>query len=144
MHLAGDRLAADLSELRMIGEIDLPELAYTYATLNNAVASTSVNDSAAFQQPGGGAGMTQLYASWSALRDYLQDNLGATANTLLAARQAIRHIVEAYANADATAKKRLLAEWRNGPPSWKPSEKAPPGPPPTVVDSYIRRAAENP
>ena len=80
----------------------------------------------------------------AALRDYLQDNLGATANTLLAARQAIRHIVEAYANADATAKKRLLAEWRNGPPSWKPSEKAPPGPPPTVVDSYIRRAAENP
>ncbi len=40
MALTGPQLAADLVQLSLVGSVDLPTLAGTYASLNNRVAGT--------------------------------------------------------------------------------------------------------
>ncbi len=130
MSLSGYQLAADLSELKMIGAVDLPQLEHTYFTLNRAVANTADRDEVAFQQPDGG--MCQVRGPWSSLRDDLALVLGMVANNLDTAGAVMLHIVEAYAASDAAAATSLEQAWRNGPPIVDPAER-PPAPAPRVV-----------
>jgi hypothetical protein len=127
----GWELAVDLSQLRLVGEVDLPMMVYTYSALNNKVAGTADQDSAAFQARGGGGGFDQVAGEWTALRDRFQNILGRTANAMDAAGQAVVHIVAAYVASDTGARDSLASAWRDGPPG-DPNEKVPGSPPPVV------------
>jgi hypothetical protein len=128
----GYQLAADLSNLKVVGDVDLPMLAFTYAVLNNSVASTTDYQAEAFASPGGGT--DQAFEGWTWLRDQLQNVLGETAYTLDITGQVVSHIVDAYRATDTTAAQDLdNVLWKDGPPL-SPSEKQPPpGAPPDVV-----------
>jgi hypothetical protein len=128
---SGWKFAADLSDLRMVGAIDMPSMGYTFAALNNVVDQTQSGDNNAFGWQSGG--MSQAFGPWSQLRDSLQNLLGQTAQNLETAAQAVLQIVEAYAVTDTEARDSLNAAWGNGPPPLLDGENAPPGPPPTVV-----------
>jgi hypothetical protein len=129
MSLHGHQLAADLSQLRIIGTIDLPALGYTYSRVNNAIAGTAVIDVDAFGQPGGGGGMSQAYPAWTALRDDLQNHFGQAAADMHAAATVMLHIVDAYIAADTLARDSLAAAWQDGGPpdgALDSNEKVPP------------------
>jgi hypothetical protein len=128
---SGWKFAADLSDLRMVGAVDLPAMAYTFAALNNVVDKTEAGDSNGFQWQSGG--MSQVFGSWAELRDSLQNLLGQTSQNLEVAAQAVLQIVETYAATDASARDSLNAAWNDGPPPLLDGEYAPPGPAPTVV-----------
>ncbi|GIE84609.1 hypothetical protein [Actinoplanes regularis] len=108
----GWELAADLSELKIVGSIDLPTIGYTYATMNQAINGTAAYDRAAFETPGGGIAATQ--AVWSALRSDLQTILGRTANNMQQAAAVITNAVAAYAEYDQAAGQSLYEAWSNG------------------------------
>jgi hypothetical protein len=94
MGLSGYQLGADLSELMIIGKVDLPALGATYAGLNHAVDGTADQDSTAFSMPGGG-GMSLAYRGWSDLRYELRNIFGTTANNIQVAATVMIHVVEA-------------------------------------------------
>ena len=131
MSLKGSQLAADLSQLKLIGVVDLPTLAYIYAEMNNVVADTA-NDADAFAQPSSVS--NQVGPIWTAVRDRLQNILGNTATALDDAGRAVLHIVDAYAATDAEAAQALDKIWIDGPPEAMlvPAELLPPGPPAPV------------
>jgi hypothetical protein len=110
--MQGWQFAAELAQLRIVGQVDLPALSWTYASMNKAVDSTAGQEGAAFQAPGGGVAASQ--AAWSALRDDLQNILGKTANNVQDAAVAVGHIVDAYAESDHAARDSLNAAWSNG------------------------------
>jgi hypothetical protein len=110
----GWEMAADLSELKIVGSVDLPTIGYTYATMNQAINGTAAYDRAAFETPGGGIASTR--AAWSALRDDLQTVLGRTANNMQQAAAVMMNAVEAYAEHDRAAGQSLREAWRNGQP----------------------------
>lgn len=112
MALQGWQFAAELSQLRIVGRVDLPELGFTYAAMNNAVAGTQDDEQWAFAAPGGGTAVAR--GVWSSLRDDLQNLLGQTANAMHAAGTTIEHIVDAYAAADTEAGNALNSAWANG------------------------------
>jgi hypothetical protein len=128
---SGWKFAADLSDLRMVGAVDLPAMAFTFAALNNAVDKTEAGDSDGFAWQSGG--MSQAFGPWAELRDSLQNLLGQTSQNLEVAAQAVLQIVETYAATDAEAAASLNAAWNGGPPPLLDGEYAPPGPAPTVV-----------
>jgi hypothetical protein len=129
---SGWQFAADLSELRTVGAVDLPSMAYTFAALNNVVNKTNSADSSAFAWSSGG--MSQAYSPWSQLRDSLQNLLGKTSQNLEEAGQAVVQIVQTYADSDSAAKQSLQAAWRDGnTPPLLDGEYPPPGPAPAVV-----------
>jgi hypothetical protein len=110
--MEGWQFAAELSQLRVVGQVDQPALGWTYASMNRAVDSTASGQAAAFQAPGGGVAASE--AAWSALRDDLQNVLGRTAGSLQDAAVTVLHIVQAYAAADAAARGSLESAWANG------------------------------
>lgn len=110
--MEGWQFAAELSQLRVVGRVDLPTLSSTYASMNQAVDSTAGGEAAAFQAPGGGTAAS--HAVWSSLRDDLQNILGKTANNLLDAGVVMEHIVEAYTATDEGARTSLESAWANG------------------------------
>jgi len=132
MAQSGWRFAADLSELQTVGAIDLPAMAYTFATLNNAIDRTATYDVAAFTLEGAG-GFDQVYPAWSQLRDSLQNIFGRTSANIQTAAEVVTGIVQAYAETDTEAARALQSAWHNGPPSLQAGEHPPPGPPPVVV-----------
>jgi hypothetical protein len=110
-----DPFTADLNDLRVIGAIDLPMLAYAYALLNNAVAGTASADTDAFRtEPGGPPSL--VTEVWRDLRDELQNVLGLTAENLHNAGQIVLHIVQAYADTDESAAAALRDAWQDGIP----------------------------
>lgn len=125
-----NQFAADLSELRTIGVVDLPAMAYTFATLNNTIDGTTAHDNDGF---GTETGLDQVYPEWSALRDSLQNLFGKTSQNIQVAGDVVVHIVDAYAASDDGARRDLENAWKNGPPSLQDGEKPPPGEPPAVV-----------
>jgi hypothetical protein len=129
---SGWQFAADLSELRTVGAVDLPALGFTYAKLNNAIDATTGHDTTAFQQRGS-AGMDQVFAGWSALRDELQNIFGKTADNIHTTGAVILHIVEAYASTDAEARRSLDAAWQSGPPHLQDGEVVARTPPPVAL-----------
>ena len=131
--MEGWQFGAELSQLRIIGRVDLPAMSYTYASMNQAVNSTVSGEAAAFQAPGGGTAAS--HGVWSGLRDDLQNILGSTATNLLDAGVAIEHVVDAYAASDDAARDSLEAAWANGqtPGLQDAEEQFTPGPPPPVV-----------
>jgi hypothetical protein len=112
MALQGWQFAAELSDLRTVGRVDLPAIGYTYAAMNHAVASTQDGEESAFAAPGGGT--TAAHAAWASLRDDLQNFLGRTAQTMHAAGVTVEHIVDAYAATDAGAAASLHSAWDQG------------------------------
>ena len=106
------QFAAELSQLRTVGRVDLPALGWTYASMNNAVDATAGREAAAFPAPAGAAAASQ--AAWSALRDDLQNILGRTGANLQDAGVVIEHIVDAYAETDHAARDSLDAAWQPG------------------------------
>src|SRR4051812_8880285 len=112
MAMEGWEFAAELSQLRIVGRVDLPALGSTFAAMNRAVAGTAAGETAAFQAPGGGTAAS--HAVWSALRDEFQNVLGATATNMVDAGITIEHVVDAYATTDDTARASLEAAWANG------------------------------
>jgi hypothetical protein len=128
---SGWKFAADLSDLRMVGAVDLPAMAFTFAALNNVVDKTEAADDAGFAWQSGG--MSQAFSPWAQLRDSLQNLLGQTSQNLETTAQAVLQIVETYAATDAEAAASLNAAWNGGPPPLLDGEYAPPGPAPTVV-----------
>lgn len=131
MVASGWEFAADLSDLKTVGVVDLPAMAYTFAALNNVVDRTIGNDSNGFAWESGG--MSQVYAPWSQLRDDLQNLLGQTSQNIQAAAAAIVQIVDAYASTDAAAADSLNAAWDSGQLPLVEGEHAAPGTPPEVV-----------
>lgn len=133
--MEGRQFAAELSQLRIVGRIDLPALGWTYASLNNAVAATAGREAAAFQAPGGGAAPSM--AAWTELRDRLQNILGQTGANLQDAGVVIEHIVDEYAETDTAARDSLAAAWKPGtiPPGLVGSEEklSYRNPPPTLL-----------
>jgi hypothetical protein len=128
----GWQFAAELSELRIIGKVDLPAMAYTFAALNNRVDGTAVHDHNAFAWEGRG-GFDQVYIPWSTLRNSLQNLLGGTSTNIQTAADVVLHVVNAYADSDTDARHSLDAAWSNGTPPLLEGENPPPGPPPAVV-----------
>jgi hypothetical protein len=128
---SGWRFAADLSDLRTVGAVDLPAIAYTFAALNNVVDATAGEDRNGFGWESGG--MSQAYQPWAQLRDSLQNLLGQTSQNLELAAAAVVTIVETYAASDDEAARSLQAAWNSGPPPLLDGEHVPPGPPPAVV-----------
>ncbi|WP_433361089.1 hypothetical protein ACQPZX_27865 [Actinoplanes sp. CA-142083] len=119
--MEGWQFAAELSQLRVVGRVDLTALSTTYAKMNNAVDSTADGEAAAFQAPGGGVAASQ--AAWTGLRDDLQNILGNTSTAFLEAGVVIEHIVDAYIATDEGARDSLTAAWANGqPPDLQPLE----------------------
>jgi hypothetical protein len=112
MALEGWQFAAELSQLRVVGRVDLPALGYTYTAMNQAVDGTRSQEQAAFAAPGGSTSVA--YGIWSSVRDDLQNILGQTANAMHAAGVTIEHIVDAYATADTSAAASLKTAWDNG------------------------------
>lgn len=110
--MEGWKFAAELSQLRVVGRVDLPTMASTYASMNQAVNSTAGGEAAAFAAPGGTTAAS--HAAWSALRDDLQNILGKAANNFRDAGVLMEHIVDAYTATDEAARKSLEAAWANG------------------------------
>jgi hypothetical protein len=110
----GWRLAADLSELRMVGQVDLPALSYTYSALNNMIDDTAGNDAAAFSYSAGG--WSQAYEPWNRLRNSFQELLGQMSENMDLAAGAVLRIVDHYVAADDEAATALRAAWKDGPP----------------------------
>lgn len=130
---SGWQFAAELSELRIIGRVDLPAMAYTFAALNNSINGTAANDNAAFALEGRG-GFDQVYRDWAHLRDSLQNLFGATSTNVQAAADVVLQIVDAYASTDQAAKQSLESAWANGQtPGLQAGEHLPPGPPPAIM-----------
>jgi hypothetical protein len=134
MAQTGWQLAADLSDLKVIGVVDLPMLAYTYAAANQSVHATSDTDPDAFARPGGG-GWDDVYATWTGLRNQLQDAFGNTANILEDLGATMVHVVDAYTATDTQAATSLASQWKDGPPGLNSLERQPEGPPPAVTIS---------
>jgi hypothetical protein len=132
MAQTGWQFAADLSELRTVGAVDLPAMAYTFAALDNLVAGTSAHDGAAFAREGAG-GLDLVHPDWSALRDLLQNVLGVTSANMERAADVLLRVVDAYAATDEEARRSLETAWRDGPPMLHDGENPPPGPPPPLV-----------
>jgi hypothetical protein len=127
------QFAAELSELRIIGKVDLPAMAYTFAALNNSINATAANDNAAFALEGRG-GYDQVCRDWSALRDSLQNLFGGTSTNVQTAADVMLQIVDAYASTDEAAKQSLESAWGNGKtPALQQGETPPPGPAPAIV-----------
>jgi hypothetical protein len=126
MSLKGPYLAADLSELMMIGTVDLPTLAYVYAEMGRRLA-VSNEDGPAFAVAGA-SGSDQVGVAWTALRDRLEGILSGTSQALSAAGDTILYIAQQYENTDQDAKASLQSVWANGVPRDKlgPSEILPP------------------
>ncbi|BCY13193.1 hypothetical protein [Actinoplanes sp. L3-i22] len=126
----GWRLAADLSELRMVGQVDLPALSYTYSALNNMIDDTAGADAAAFSWSAGG--WSQAYEPWAELRNSFQELLGKTSENMDIAGGAVLRIVDHYAAADDEAAAALRSAWQNGPPATLNGEYIVPGEHPEV------------
>jgi hypothetical protein len=119
--------------LKVVGSVDLPAMAYTFAALNNIIDGTSGHDNDAFGREGFGD-LDQVYPEWSELRDSLQNIFGRTATNIQTAGNVVLHVVEAYAATDEEAKRSLDSIWKQGPPpSLHEGENPPPGEPPAVV-----------
>ena len=129
--MAPSQFGAELSALRLIGEVDLPMLAYTYAVCNNRVAGTATTDYTVFT-PREGGGNDQVGADWKALRDTLQNILGRTSTTLTHTGQVMVHIVRSYAATDTESARDLADSWSDGPPG-RETEVAPAAPPAVIV-----------
>jgi hypothetical protein len=129
--MAPTQFGAELSALRLIGEVDLPMLAYTYAVCNNNVAGTASSDPAAFT-PRENGGNNDVGAEWTALRDRLQNILGHTSNTLTQTAQVIMHIMRTYEATDAESARYVADAWGDGAPG-RSTEVAPGSPPPVVL-----------
>ncbi|MEU8236405.1 hypothetical protein AB0C12_43010 [Actinoplanes sp. NPDC048967] len=131
--MEGWQFAAELSQLRIVGRVDLPALSSTFAAMNRAVDSTAGGETSAFQAPGGGSAAS--HAVWTALRDDFQNVLGNTATNILDAGVTIEHIVDAYLTTDEAARTSLEAAWANGqtPNLQEAEEKFAQNTPPTVV-----------
>lgn len=131
--MEGWEFAAELSQLRIVGRVDLPALSSTFAAMNRAVAGTAAGETAAFQAPGGGTAAS--HAVWAALRDDFQNVLGTTSLNILDAGVTVEHVVEAYLATDEAARTSLEAAWANGqtPSLQEAEEKFVQNPPPTVV-----------
>ncbi|MEU4218177.1 hypothetical protein [Actinoplanes sp. NPDC026623] len=110
--MEGWQFAAELSQLRIVGRVDLPELSFTYASMNQAVNGTAGGEAAAFQAPDGGTASSQVV--WSALRDEIQNVFGRTAIGMLDAGVVMEHIVDAYSATDDAARTSLESAWANG------------------------------
>jgi hypothetical protein len=137
----GAAMAADLSYLLAVGRLDLPQMAYIYSRLNQAVAATASGDTDAFgggysPKGMGGSGGT-AYRAWSQLRNELQDALGHAAQGIQAAADAVVAIVNTYADNDTAAKASLLNAWASGPPADViiPHDDPLPANPPTITFS---------
>jgi hypothetical protein len=112
--MEGWQFAAELSHLRIVGRVDLPELSFTYASMNQALNSTAAGEAAAFQAPGGGVAASR--AGWAELRDDLQNIFGQTSTHLIDAGVVVEHVVDAYVASDEGARTGLEAAWATGPP----------------------------
>jgi hypothetical protein len=130
--------AAELNQLRAVGKVTLPHLAWTYATLNNRVAETAGYDNAAFAACPATAGWAQdrLHGSWTSLRDRLQDILARSAQTFDAAADAMVELAAVHEATDAHAAAEVRAAWRDGAPDSVVSridDRVLPPPPPRVI-----------
>ncbi|MGI5238576.1 hypothetical protein [Dactylosporangium sp. CA-139066] len=114
MSLKGHDLAVDLSQLRMIGTVDLPLMAYVYASLNNLVVD-SADDAVAFAQPA--VASDQAGPVWTELRNVLQNALGNTSTVLDEAGHTILRIADLYAETDGAAAQELNSVWAGGTPA---------------------------
>jgi hypothetical protein len=127
------QFTADINDLLIIGRMDLPLLATTYAEVNNAVASTAGSQTAAFQVSVGGPA-SLIAALWQDLRDDLQNILGHSAENLFSAAQTVVHIAETYEQTDTDAGRAILeAAWDSGnPPGAVAGEHIPADQPPDI------------
>ncbi len=128
MSETGWRLAAELSDLRMIGQVDLPAISYTYSALNNMVDDTAGNDAAAFSWSAGG--WSQAYGPWAELRNAYQEILGKMSENMDLAGGAVLRIVDRYAATDDEAAASLRSAWANTTPPLLDGEYIVPGPHP--------------
>lgn len=112
--MEGWQFAAELSHLRIVGRVDLPELSFVYASMNQALNRTEAGEAAAFQAPGGGVAPSR--AVWAGLRDDLQNIYGRTSTNLLDAGVVMEHIADAYAASDEGARTSLESAWATGTP----------------------------
>lgn len=132
--MEGWQFAAELSQLRVVGRVDLPAMSATYARMNQAVDSTTAGEPAAFQAPGGGVAASR--AVWAELRDDLQNIFGNTATAMLEMGVVMEQVVDAYIATDEAARTSLNAAWANGQtPDLQAAEQAftQDAPPPVVI-----------
>jgi hypothetical protein len=126
-----------VSRLVAAGKLYLPDLAYTYARLNNEVANTHSQDDITFL-PCPSTGTDVVRSKWTELRDLLQDYLGRGALNYESAGEALVHIADTYEAADANVRITIQDLWKNGVPKryWPATgqhESLPPRLPPVVI-----------
>lgn len=113
---SGDKLGADLSDLMAVAKLDLPDMADTFAVLNNTLGDHSADGNVLAPCPTT-ASLGPVGPSWLVLRDRLQDYLADAASKCEAAADAVTYIVNLYASTDATAAADLRAVWSGGLPA---------------------------
>jgi hypothetical protein len=113
MGVTGPEFMADLDDLHIIGAMDLPMIAYTYAVVNNAVAGTADHQASAFETSEGGT-PSRITGAWPDLRDQLQNILGRSAQHLHSAGATVLHIAQAYADSDTESASILRKVWESG------------------------------
>lgn len=99
---SGWEFAVDLRDLVVIGQNDVPAMAYTYAVLNILVDQTRPSDNDMFGWSTGG--MSQIYEPWSELRSQLQNILGQMSVNLDETASAVLRIEQLYAATDNEAR----------------------------------------
>ena len=111
----GSQFKLDVEQLMAAGKLDLPNLAFAYATLNNKVSQTNQYDSDAFSTCPSASTMNfdQVCGPWSELRATLQNLLGLSAQNFEAAGAAIVGIANTYAGSDAATKTELEDAWKD-------------------------------
>jgi hypothetical protein len=132
---SGEAFGVDLYHLWGAGKEALPTVAAVYATACNGLAGTYSSVDSAFQGVEPFSGYS-VKASWTALRDALQDALAEAATSLELTGESLCIAAENYAGSDAGARnefRRLLSV--NGEPKnvsvpdpIRPADQRPPAP----------------
>ena len=99
--LRGKDLGAPLSSLWLCGRVYFPEMAGTYAEVNQMVAD-GAGDDAAFWWPG--RGLSPTLAVWDQLRDTLQRITAQSAVNLYDTGEALVRVADIYLAADDAAR----------------------------------------
>jgi hypothetical protein len=108
------KFGVHLGKLRTIGEVQLPHIAYAYASANRQIADTTANDEDTFTKDLGsnGGSLHEILRLWSDLRDRLQNFSAGTATDLEEAGRTVVHIANTYAETDWESSAAMLFTYR--------------------------------
>jgi len=106
-----DVVAADLAQLRALGELDLMNLARDYVKLNHLVANVLATDTNVFAPIPQAGGNDRVHGPWCEIRDQLANFLGNSVLSFESASRAILHIAELYEHTDSGNAHNIQDSW---------------------------------